>query len=227
TMVEAGQNRPYKIRVYDKQNKPTEQSRTYSVNAVAQPPSFNISANPDSVQVGQKITFRAVVDNPEVVSKAEIVFTDANNMTKPLERNGNTWYYTHTMVEAGQNRPYKIRVYDKQNKPTEQSKTYSVNAVAQPPSIVDSNHYPSFARVNQNMTFTVQINNPETVNKVIINFYDLQGNVLASEDMSPQGYGRWSRTRTMISSGSKQYRVDVHTKNNGTLYTQRKTFKVI
>ena len=33
----------------------------------------------------------------------------------------------------------------------------------------------SFGRVNQNMTFTVKVNNPETVNKVIITFYDSQG----------------------------------------------------
>ena len=178
------------------------------------------------VKVDEWMKFSVVIDNPDVVSKAEVVFTDANNVSLTLNRSGNTWSESKQMKQAGLNRPYTIRVYDKQGKTFEQSGSYSVEAIAQPPKIADLYHRPSFGRVNQNMTFTVKVNNPETVNKVIITFYDSQGGFLASEDMSLQGNGSWYRTRTMTSSGSKQYVIRVYT-SNGVLPSQSITFKVI
>jgi hypothetical protein len=211
--------------VYDKQNKYTEKSGVYSVEAVAQQPSFSINASPSMVKVGQQITFSAFVNNPEVVSKAEIIFSDAN-VTKTLERSGNTWSYPHTMAEAKSNRPYTIRVYDKQNQYTAKSGFYSVEAVAQPQMALPS-HAPKTGKVNQDMTFSVQINNPETVNRVTITFYDLQGNFLASDEMFSQGYGNWSKTRRMMSNGDKRYVIKAYYMGNKELSSSQTTFTVI
>jgi len=126
----------YRIVAYNAENKEgqTNVSGTIQVQKVAKPPVIQSirlvnsrNADTTSVKVNEQLTFAVLFD--QQLASAEIVFTDANNLKLPLQRdsrNPNAWGVTKQMKEAGSNRPAKIIGKNAAGQTVEQTIRYSV-----------------------------------------------------------------------------------------------------
>lgn len=90
----------------------------------AMPPAVRVT--PAAVKAGQSMTFAAQVADPNSVARGEVAFTDAN-VVEPLVRTAaNVWSRTRTMVQAGNNRPFVIRLMLKSGATVQAGGTYTV-----------------------------------------------------------------------------------------------------
>ena len=204
-------------------------------NAPPPPPKIDItgvSANPNSVQVGQQMNFVANLSSAQGVTKVDLIFPDAGDLTEPMIQSGATkWSKTRTMQAAAANRQFKVRATLANGTAIIQAGTFAVTAppVAPPPpsqpavSITGISANPNSVQVGQQMNFVANLNTAQGVSKVDLIFPDA-GDL--TEPMIQSGATKWSKTRTMqAAAANRQFKVRA-TLANGTAIIQAGTFAV-
>lgn len=125
-MIQAGNNRPYRVVLTLADGQRLQQDGAYTVTPVDLPLQFNVQANPPSVRQGQPMSFHLRVSNPALLGRAELVFPDAN-VTEPLTQTGpDSWTRSRTMVQAGNNRPFIVRLLLRDGSSQQAGGNYSV-----------------------------------------------------------------------------------------------------
>ena len=174
------------------------------------------------------MSFGVQVDNPALVDRAEVYFSDANQSEAMTQTASNTWGRTRTMQQAGTNRPFEVRVYQKGTTTVvRRNGVYSVQATPPPPpprppaptptptlSIHHIDASPSSVRVGQQMTFSVEVVSPALVDRVELYFSDVD----VVESLSQVGANTWADTRTMGRAGANRpYEIRVYRRGGGIL----------
>jgi hypothetical protein len=235
-MTIAGSNHPFEIRVHTKNGNVISKSGSYNVQSPVQQPApivatvniQSVSANPQTVQVGQQVMLSVSVDNPTGVERAE-VYSPAHNATNPLQQTGyNTWSMTRPMTTSG-NQSFEMRIYKKGGGMVSRSGSYFVQSAPPvtptptpyqpaPPqnpsvSINGVGAVPPDVSVNTQIAFGVNVSNAAGVDYVELAFPDAG----VVEQLVQQGNSNvWAKRRVMTGKGvNLPFEIRVHKKGGG------------
>ena len=184
-------------------------------------PTVTSNVNPNSVQVGQSMTFSGKLSSDTGVSKVELLFPKYPNMAEAMtSHGGGQWSRTRTMQTAD-TAPYQVRVTMSNGQTKIADGSYTVTAanvtppispVLPPNLIVTASTSQTSVAVGQSMTFLGKLSSDVGVSKVELLFPKYPNTV---ETMTSNGGGQWSRTRTMQTVGTNApFQVKV-TQTNG------------
>ena len=93
----------------------------------------SVSANPQTVKVGEQMTFSMNTNQPADVDRVEVLFTDAEVTEEMTLQGSNTRSRSRVMSREGHNRPFTVKLYRKSGGTVEQSGTYTIQVANNPP----------------------------------------------------------------------------------------------
>lgn len=161
-----------------------------------------VSVSPSVVQAGQVMTFAAKLDNAQLAERIEVFFPDANRAEPMNAASDGNWTLTRPMTQAGENRSYEVRAYQKGGGVLVKQGTFTVKGAATDVARISNLSAPT--QIQQNQAFVLQLQSTHSIQSAVVEFQ----NPLATLNMNGSG-SQWTLSHLMQGAGHRPYTVRI------------------